>query len=231
VLLGIETTQSETQVGLAGDAGVVASRTIPGPRNHVEALVPAILGLLADRGMELGDVARIAVDRGPGLFTSLRVGVATAKTLAHALGVPVAGVCSLDVLAWAARETGGAVCACLDARRGQVFAALYRDGAREGEIRVLDPDALARELRPGTILAGDGAQAYPDALGGWPVAFAGAPPVEGVLALATEFRGATALEPLYVRRSEAEINWEERGVVIERPSRVKIPKRALEGRA
>jgi tRNA threonylcarbamoyladenosine biosynthesis protein TsaB len=110
--------------------GASAERSHAGGRAHAELLAPAVEEVCALVGSTVHDIDRIAVDVGPGLFTGLRVGVATAKALAQALGIGVLGVSSLDILAAAARERSGVqaagpVVAVVDARRGEVFAAAY----------------------------------------------------------------------------------------------------------
>ncbi len=230
-VLGIETSSPVTSVALWRDGAPVAGETSPGRRDHVEFLVPAIRRLVGDDG--LGILDAIAVGIGPGLFTSMRVGIATAKSLAVTLEVPVVGVCSLDALARGVRGEPDWVCACVDARRGEVFAALYEGGSRVEGPAAQDPGALAATLRArsrqGTIV-GDGPAAHPAAFDGFALQD-GVPAADGVIALALprlasgEVDDALRLEPMYVRRSDAEIKWEQHGVVIERPSRIKIAKR------
>jgi tRNA threonylcarbamoyladenosine biosynthesis protein TsaB len=134
-LLAIESATDMVGVGLIRDDGGSVERVHRGGRAHAELLAPAIEEVCAASGCTVADIDQIAVDIGPGLFTGLRVGVATAKALAQALGAPLLGVGSLDVLAAAAREAGpGApgpgrdapVVSVVDARRGEVFAAAFR---------------------------------------------------------------------------------------------------------
>ncbi len=151
ILLAIETATNTVGAALwRDDAGVVA-RVHVGGRAHAELLAPSIEEVCVASGCRVADIDGVAVDVGPGLFTGLRVGVATAKALAQALSVPVLGVSSLDVLAAAAAarfsvdrladgpddrladgpDDGSAdgperVAAVIDARRGEVFAASYR---------------------------------------------------------------------------------------------------------
>ncbi len=130
-LLAIESATDTVGVALIRPDGGSAERVHEGGRAHAELLAPAIEEVCALSGCTVADVDQLAVDTGPGLFTGLRVGVATAKALAQALGISVLGVSSLDVLAAAAAERfepGGAarVVSVVDARRGEVFAASYR---------------------------------------------------------------------------------------------------------
>ena len=115
----------------------------------------------------------VAVDLGPGLFTGLRVGVATAKAMAHALRVPMIGVPSLDLLAFPVRFTSRLIVAAVDARRGELFYAFYRQVPggvqRLGDHRVGTPDDLAGELLAAgeeCLLVGDGAIRYREVFDG-----------------------------------------------------------------
>jgi tRNA threonylcarbamoyladenosine biosynthesis protein TsaB len=145
-LLAIESATDLVGAALIRDDGAAAERVHEGGRAHAELLAPAIEEVCAVSGCTIGDVDHISVDVGPGLFTGLRVGVATAKALAQALGVGILGISSLDILAAAGAEelfgTGSAgsiaddgvdtvdtvdtVVSVVDARRGEVFAAAYR---------------------------------------------------------------------------------------------------------
>ncbi len=133
ILLAIESATDTVGAAIVRDDDGEAERTHVGGRAHAEHLAPAIEEVCALSGCQVHDIDQIAVDIGPGLFTGLRVGVATAKALAHALGTGVLGVGSLDILAAAVSDRGdgepaGPVVAVVDARRGEVFAAAYQFG-------------------------------------------------------------------------------------------------------
>ncbi|HEV2685716.1 MAG TPA: tRNA threonylcarbamoyladenosine biosynthesis protein TsaB, partial [Actinomycetota bacterium] len=163
------------------------------------------------------------------------------------LDVPIAGISSLDLLAFNVRFSPKLICASVDARRGEVFAAFYRQAPhgvhRLSSYTAWEPKALAAEAiarDEDVLFVGNGALVYHDQLGEIGEVAAGGsqyPRAEALCELAAPMfeRGETGslplLEPLYVRRSDAEINWERRGVVIKRPDRVKISKKAMEGRA
>jgi tRNA threonylcarbamoyladenosine biosynthesis protein TsaB len=247
LILGIETSTAASTISFWSERGRVAGSTVARERGHVEFLIPAITQTAGLGGVSLDEVTGVAVGLGPGLFTSLRVGVATAKTLAQVLGVPVAGIPSLDLLAFNVRFSPKLICACVDAKRGEVFAAFYRKAPhgihRLSDYAAWEPKALAAETigrDDDVLLVGNGALVYHAELGEiGEVAFGATqyPRAEALCELAAPMidRGDTTplmlLEPLYVRRSDAEINWERRGVVIKRPDRVKISKKASEGRA
>lgn len=192
ILLAIETATDTVGAALWRDDAGVVERVHVGGRAHAELLAPSIEEVCAASGCRVADIEAVAVDVGPGLFTGLRVGVATAKALAQALSVGVLGVSSLDVLAAAAaarcptdRPVG--VAAVIDARRGEVFAAAYRfDGGgldrggsaidpasvRRDCLHPLSPDGLAAWLvevasDTGPVrLVGDGARRYRSVLAG-----------------------------------------------------------------
>lgn len=127
VIVAIETATETVGVAVRTTGGVQAELTLTGRRRHVETLTPALQHLLAQLDLVAGDLDVVAVDVGPGLFTGLRVGVAAAKGLAQSLDIGVIGATSLDVLTAGATAAGlrGLVLACVDARRGEVFAAVH----------------------------------------------------------------------------------------------------------
>lgn len=128
-------------------------------RRHAARLLPLAQAALAAAGLHPRDLAAVAVTRGPGSYTGVRLGVATAKALAFALGIPAVGVSTLEALAYAAGPRPGVVSPLLDARRGRVYAALFR---WEGE-ELLEV-AAPRRVELGAWLA---------ALGDGPVHFTG----------------------------------------------------------
>lgn len=124
-ILAIETASPIASVALIDAGGMLASRTLRAPMRHLEWVAAAIEGMLRDVNSEPDSVEGVAVGRGPGGFTGLRIGIATAAAWARARQVPLVGVGTLEVLACAA-ATAGPVLALLDAHRGEVAAALYR---------------------------------------------------------------------------------------------------------
>ena len=160
-MVAIETATETVAVAVRTPGGVQAELALTGRRRHVETLTPALEHLLTQVDLVPSDLGVVAVDVGPGLFTGLRVGVAAAKGLAQALGVGVLGATSLDVLTAGAAGAGlrGLVLACVDARRGEVFATVH-------EVGVAGPDPVAR-LAPGLFAPDDLAAALGQ--------FAGAP--------------------------------------------------------
>ena len=149
IVLGFDTATSATAVGLLpGDGRALEARDDPpqGARPaHMERLLPLARELLERAGLPWAAIERIAVGVGPGTFTGLRIGVATARALGQSLGVPVAGVSSLQALAVAAEPhaEGSCVLTAIDARRGEVFAAVWRGTEALSEPEALAPEALA----------------------------------------------------------------------------------------
>ncbi|MGH9094232.1 MAG: tRNA (adenosine(37)-N6)-threonylcarbamoyltransferase complex dimerization subunit type 1 TsaB [Acidimicrobiales bacterium] len=125
IVLAIDTATPQVGVALRGDDGPIGSFHASQGRRHGEVLAPAIQELCCHTGVALADVGLVAVDVGPGLFTGLRVGLATAKALAAALSLPALGITSPEVLARPHRRAGAAVAAVVDVRRGEVAWALY----------------------------------------------------------------------------------------------------------
>jgi tRNA threonylcarbamoyladenosine biosynthesis protein TsaB len=130
IVLGIETATDRTGIAIGSDDELLACFQLTHRRLHAETLAPAIAFVCQQSNLELSTVDVIAVDQGPGLFTGLRVGLASAKALAYALHKPIVGVCSLDVLAFAARLVEANVVCVLDALKGEVFfASFFADGS------------------------------------------------------------------------------------------------------
>ena len=242
LVLGIETSTVVSSIAIGSENGIVASMSLARGKGHAEFVTPAIRHAAGEAGIALGSLAGIAVGLGPGLFTGMRVGVATAKTMAQALRIPVVGIPSIDVLAYGVRHSNRLICAAADARRGEVFAAFYRQVPggiqRLSDYQAWPPDRLAAEVQSrgqDTLFVGDGAMRYWKRMPHKGTEFASythAYPTAAALvelALPRFIREDTdpllELEPLYVRKTDAEIAWEERGVVILRPDRVKIPKK------
>jgi tRNA threonylcarbamoyladenosine biosynthesis protein TsaB len=139
---------------------------LTGPPRHASELLPAAAACLDDAGLDWGDLDAIGVGVGPGAFTGLRIGVATARALAAAQGAELRPVSSLAALAHGVASAGSRL-ALIDARRGELFAALYEDGERLWEPLAAAPEAIAervRELDSAPLAVGDGAVRFRDVL-------------------------------------------------------------------
>jgi tRNA threonylcarbamoyladenosine biosynthesis protein TsaB len=228
IVLGIETSTPQTSVALGGETGIVAAASLAG-RAHQEQVIPTLEHLLRWSGVRLSQIGGIAVGVGPGLFTGLRVGVQTAKSLAQVLSVPIMGMTSLDVLAFSVRHTSRLVGAVIDARRGEVFWAAYRPVpggvVREGDYAVAAPDRLVAELEAlaeDVLVVGDGAILYRNEIEelGSQVEFASVseahPQATAMVELSVprflreEYDRLADVLPVYVRKSDAEIAWDQR---------------------
>jgi tRNA threonylcarbamoyladenosine biosynthesis protein TsaB len=232
-IVALETATETVGVAVRTDAGIEAELALTGRRRHVESLTPALDHLLHQVGLGPPDIEVVAVDVGPGLFTGLRVGVAAAKGLAQALGIGLVTATSLDILLAAAGAAGhhGQVCAAVDARRGEVFAAVRALGPGAGSApggvapALFGPDALAatlQELVPAgqrVLAVGDGAQRYRAVLEAAPgvavvaPALAYPPPATLLTMALTRLSAGEApvpaadVVPLYMREADARSNF------------------------
>ncbi|WP_238007569.1 tRNA (adenosine(37)-N6)-threonylcarbamoyltransferase complex dimerization subunit type 1 TsaB [Dactylosporangium sp. AC04546] len=137
------------------DVTLLTERVTVDARGAGELLAPQITAVLAEGGVAPGDLAAIVAGTGPGPFTGLRAGLVTAAALGHAIGVPVHGVCSLDGIG---RGLPGRVLVATDARRKEIYWAVYADGVRVDGPEVARPDAVSLDGIEG--VAGDGAEKY-----------------------------------------------------------------------
>ena len=224
-LLAIDTATSQVSVAFGRNGRVLGEVRIDGGRRHAEQLAPAIKYLAAELGIEVSALAAVAVGTGPGLYTGLRVGVTTARTIAQSLAIPIVGISSLDLVAYPWRTTHRRVVAVLDARRREVFSAQYWPVPgglqRDGEYTVGPPSAIAADLlaRGGDVLlVGDGALVYADSFSGLDRVervgpSAAAPSATALVELACariereEFTTPDRVVPLYLRQSDAQIAW------------------------
>ncbi|MXZ61517.1 MAG: tRNA (adenosine(37)-N6)-threonylcarbamoyltransferase complex dimerization subunit type 1 TsaB [Acidobacteria bacterium] len=220
-VLALDTTGTlgSVALGLAGPSDAVtadAVETFEPSNRHSRSLLPAIRRVMAPAGLGTRDLALVVATRGPGSFTGLRIGLATAQGFALAAGIPAAGVSSLDAAALADAAASGPGLRRLvivDALRGELFAALY-DGAGpdalvRGPCRLLPHEAVGRAAEHGAArICGPAVLRYRDAI------VRGRPEVEIVeerrplapaalgLGLRAARRGETTLEPLYLREPD-----------------------------
>ncbi len=220
IVLGIETSTARSSVALLADGEVIAHEHHEDARGHGAFLAPALrrcLDVAAARDGGVGIVELVAVGTGPGLYTGLRVGMATAAAFASARGVPIAGVGGLDTLAVGSGVSDATVITTLDARRGQVFWAIH--APHDGLLRCVEEprvgsreelDAVVGELAAGGAVhvvgevAADGVT-RPDAADTARLATVRA------ATTATELLAPEALAPVYLRDADVRIGWNERG--------------------
>lgn len=230
LILGIESATAQVGCAIGGHEGVLASSHSARARRHAESLAPQIEFSLEQARIDIDEISVVAVDIGPGLYTGLRVGIATAVAIAFGLSVPMIGVSSLDLVAFPVRNTPRLVAAAIDARRGELFTAFYRQVPgglqRVSEPRVVTPDDLYGDLlAAGTecLVVGDGGLRYGDLFSSITkvevadVSLAH-PSASSLVALAharalrEDFVQPDEISPLYLRRPDAEVNWQSRPV-------------------
>jgi tRNA threonylcarbamoyl adenosine modification protein YeaZ len=198
LVLAIDTATPAVTAGVVRlgpqEVDVLGERVTLDARAHAESLTPNVLGALADAGRDMGDVDAIVVGCGPGPFTGLRVGMATAAAFAHALGVPVYGVCSIDAIGV---FTTGETLVVTDARRREVYWARYRDG-----VRIAGPAVNAPADVP---VDAEHVAGSPDhaALFDLPRLDVACPTAAGLVRATDWTREPPPLIPLYLRRPDA----------------------------
>ena len=225
LILAFESSARPASVALVRDGKLIAQSLQVSALTHSRTLLPMAEDLLKNTGVELSEIDAIAVALGPGSFTGIRIGVSTVKGLCWGAEKPCIGVSTLEAMAWHGITAGGVICPVMDARRSQVYNALFRieDGvpARLRSDRAISLEELAREIQTiseDVFLVGDGAEITktfldsqnipcrlaPDSLvwqDAWGVAMAaqGKNPVSGA-----------ELLPVYLRLSQAERERQER---------------------
>lgn len=211
-VLAIDTATTALVTGVVDtESGQITQRVLADTRAHNERLLPTILEVMSEAGLELGTLDAIVAGMGPGPFTGLRVGMATAQALADALSIPLHGVCTHDAIAHAAlagadaadeRGAADAALVATDARRKEIYWATYRAGQRvtgpdvskPGELDVRD---VARVVIPEKL-----AEQLPEELAALPRSEA-APTAEGLVTVAQLDAEPEPFVPMYLRRPDA----------------------------
>jgi tRNA threonylcarbamoyl adenosine modification protein YeaZ len=196
LVLAIDTSTPAVTAGVVADGKLLAEQVSVDARAHAERITPNVLAALADAGRSMADLDAVVVGCGPGPFTGLRVGMATAAAYGHALGVPVHGVCSLDAIGG---QTTGETLVVTDARRREVYWARYRDG-----VRIDGPSVNAPvDVDPGGARAVAGSPEHAG-LFGLPICQPQYPTPIGLVAAVADWSARpAALVPLYLRRPDA----------------------------
>ena len=157
MLLAIDTSTRYAGVALADGGRVLEGRCWLSTSNHTGELMPVVADLLLSRDLAVADLDGIAVALGPGGFSALRVGVSVAKGLALAARIPLVGVDTLRLEAFPYRQTGLAVCALLEAGRGEVASLCFdRDGVTCRAELICSPQGLLDGIRETTLFCGEG---------------------------------------------------------------------------
>lgn len=217
-ILALDSSSKAASCALMEDGVLLAESYLHNGLTHSQTLLPMVDGLLKAGGLTLSDVQGVAVSAGPGSFTGLRIGLAAAKALGFALDVPCAGVSTLLALAYLQRGFEGVCIAALDARRGEIYYAIFK--IEKGQVHRLCEDRAAPAAvladepllagQDNILLCGDGAGLCADVLG----TRARMAPEHlllqrasgvGLAALdAGEWRAPAELSPSYLRLSQAE---------------------------
>ena len=226
-ILGIETATRTGGVAIVSEGGVLAEYTLNIEVTHSERLMSTVDRVLKDTGLLISNIDGFGVSIGPGSFTGLRIGLSTVKGLAFTTGKPVAAVPTLKALAWNTPHSRYPVCPLLDAKKKEVYAALYRYDGRElvqdlPEM-VLPLAELADRVAGEVLFSGEGARLF---AGDIERLFAGrahlaplsatVPSAASVAEIALDMiragrhTGPDDLSPMYIRRPEAELAWEKR---------------------
>lgn len=198
LILALDTSTPAVTAGVVrlNDLAVLAERVTVDARAHAERLTPNVVAALADAALTMADLDAVVVGCGPGPFTGLRAGMATAAAYGHALGIPVHGVCSLDAIGGL---TTGDTLVVTDARRREVYWARYRDGVRTDGPAVNAP----ADVDPGPVRAVAGSPGHA-ALFSLPVSEPASPTPAGLVAAVNDWAADPApLVPLYLRRPDA----------------------------
>lgn len=161
LVLGLDTSTSTGSIALLSDKGPVGERIFKPGLRHSETLLPTILEMIKEHHLTLEDINLISVGSGPGSFTGLRIGLSLAKGICLVTGAKLVGVSSLQAIAWSFRGRNLPVCATIDARRNQVYAAIFSDsGERLTDDMVMNPEELQKKIESKTILAGSGVREH-----------------------------------------------------------------------
>jgi tRNA threonylcarbamoyladenosine biosynthesis protein TsaB len=209
LILGVTTSTAAVGVAVWCDDEVLSVQQVRTDRRHAEELTPMLAQVLADAGVEVSDIDRLAVDVGPGRFTGMRVGLATVRALAFAVDCPVVGITSLELLAAAVPERP--VVAVIDARRNEVFQQAFSETST-GPARVGTPSSLMSDVPDHALVVGDGADRYRDLYAAAPGAariLADQDPQAAILVRLAASRVASpgrTIEPVYLRDPDVQIN-------------------------
>lgn len=217
LVLAIESATACVGCALGTPEGVLASTYVARGRRHAESLAPQIQFVAGQAGVAIADIDVVAVDVGPGLYTGLRVGITTARAMAHTLDVSMVAVSSLEAIAHANRA-GGDMVVAIDARRGEVFHAAFTvaaDGSLSGGDAAVGPATAVPDDGPHRLV-GDGGLVYADdfAAAGFRLDADAThlPLPDSILGLALQRLDAAVrpadIRPEYLRRPDAVAKWE-----------------------
>ncbi|MBU1614976.1 tRNA (adenosine(37)-N6)-threonylcarbamoyltransferase complex dimerization subunit type 1 TsaB [bacterium] len=223
-ILSIETSTKQASVAFFCDDVLLDEQINSSGRDLATYLLPAIEEMLDKLGLDVCQIDALVCAQGPGFFTSLRIGITTARMMAQVLGIPVVGIPTLDGLAFGLSSSKALICPILDARKSEVYVALYRMRGPGRELErltdylVLSPLKLARMIKEEVVFLGDGISLHKDILkenlGDLASFSLNLPRASSLIQLAHkrlttgDFSNYSSLLPLYLRPSYAEENKE-----------------------
>jgi len=169
-ILALDTATQSCSVAIVDDGSLLAELTRVNSKTHSRHLMDLINTVCRIADLKAEDVDGFAVTIGPGSFTGLRIGISTIKGLAFSLGKPVAGISSLDALAWQCAQSAYLICPLLDARKKEVYACRYRfknnELKKDDTEKVASPAEAVRGIREPSIFVGNAAQMYREKISG-----------------------------------------------------------------
>lgn len=228
-ILAIDTATQVSSVAVLKEGRLLAELTMQGKLTHSETLLPHIEQVLKMAAVAKEELTGIAVSNGPGSFTGLRIGLAAAKAMSYVLGIPLVGVSTLQALAYQLPAPGVRVMCLLDAQKGNAYVESYHWENNSLQVvdsvqvaKITDIVAACANMSEQVILLGDAVQKKVAGKLELPANVSVAPPhivmpraaCVAMLGQAKLMAGETDnvmdLEPVYIRRSEAEVLWEKR---------------------
>jgi len=224
VILAIETSGQCGSVALVSPGRTIAEFSLDTRSTHSKRLLASIRWIMAEADLDWPEITAVAVSLGPGSFTGLRIGLSTAKGLVMAADKPLIGVSTLDALAGQLSFAEKLICPVIDARKQEVYTALYRNSSHGqtciGPARSIKPAQLAAEISEPTVFIGDGLVVYgamlQEMLGDWallapPELFHARAASIGLHALEkwqrNECLESASAAPIYIRKSDAELSF------------------------
>ena len=228
-VLGIDTSSNATSIAVIEDNKLICEYTVNTKTTHSQKLMPMIENMLKISEINVNDMDMIAICQGPGSFTGLRIGMATAKALSHVNNLPIVGVNSLELLAGNMDLSDKKICSILDAQRTQVYMGQYKfENNKLVELKsvdVVEIDELLEELKSSNeewILVGEAVYKYEDKIKEIQNIYLPAPShnVNKASSLCTiamnkynqniDVYDCYTINPVYIRKSQAEVQYDEK---------------------
>lgn len=223
-ILAFDSSGQGFSAALLSDGVILCEETFGGTETHARHIMPVLEKVIMTSGMTARDLSVLAVTVGPGSFTGLRIGLGVAKGISYALDIPIRGVSTLDAMAWRFRDSGNPVHVLLDARRGEVYTSGYvflngKISEKTAE-KACTPEEAVSDASEGSVFCGSGASVFRQRIESStgfrinPLNPDSEIRASDVAILAYLQDGAirdqntSEIRPIYLRRSEAEINYE-----------------------